>query len=174
MELASWLGSKTVEKALLQKVRENQKREVEDMLSNVEERKREPSRLLRKEARERAENGDAEESCTEHENKADTGNSEDIASDFVEPTDVLSKLNTSRGDSPCFWDAVESQKWKERHEALSYLKEIASSQKLADGDYHHLSSTLKKVIQKDANVVCVAEACSALAALVNGLGNRFR
>lgn len=175
VELAMWLGNNVVEKALLQKVRENQKREVEEMLSGVEAGSKRPSRFLRKHAcmqhdQEQDANGDSTTEMNEQQSTAQHADAEEL----IEPTEILPKLNHARGDDRSFWDAIESQKWKERHEALTYLRSLTSAEKIADGDYHHLSSTLKKIIQKDANVACVTEACHALAGLVNGLGSHFR
>jgi len=176
VELARWLGTPTVEKALLQKVRDNQKRELEEMLSDVERGQRQPTRLLRKHAHMAHEVDSTNQGADGHQSSAAESeqSAPSAADELVEPTDVLPKLNHARGENSSFWDAIESQKWKERHEALSYLRSLVAAPKLADGDYHKLSTTLKKVIQKDANVVCVSEACNALAGLVNGLGSRFK
>lgn len=61
------------------------------------------------------------------------------AYDFAEPADVLGRLDKS------FWEGLASAKWSERRNALQSLKQLASSPRLASGDYADVLRELRKV-----------------------------
>ena len=48
----------------------------------------------------------------------------------------------------------EAKKWQERKEALEALKKLSESPRLADGDYHDVVRTLKKVSVNKLAVRC--------------------
>lgn len=88
--------------------------------------------------------------------------------DLADPVDILSKLPKD------FYEKIESKKWQERKEALEAVEALVKSPKLENGDYGDLVRALKKVIQKDSNVLCTALAGKCLAGLANGLKKRFQ
>lgn len=51
------------------------------------------------------------------------------AYEFAEPVNVLSELGKE------FWEGLSAKKWSERRDALAKLRTLASSPKLAPGDY---------------------------------------
>ena len=90
---------------------------------------------------------------------------------LADPESILDKLEKQPKDkeTPKFWDAVNSAKWKERLDAVTRLKELADAPRLASGDYGDVARALKKIVTKDANIACVGEACAAAGALAKGL-----
>lgn len=88
--------------------------------------------------------------------------------DLADPVDILSKLPKD------FYEKVESKKWQERKEALESLETLVKNPKLENGDYGDLVRTLKKIIQKDSNVLCTALAAKCLTGLASGLKKRFQ
>ena len=93
------------------------------------------------------------------------------AYELADPESILDKLEKQPKDkeTPKFWDAVNSAKWKERLDAVTRLKELADAPRLASGDYGDVARALKKIVTKDANIACVGEACAAAGALAKGL-----
>lgn len=74
---------------------------------------------------------------------------------------------------PPFWEKIEASKWTDRRDVLQELGKLASNPKLVPGDYGALLGALKKVVTKDSNVVCVAEALNVIACLARGLRGSF-
>jgi hypothetical protein len=113
----------------------------------------------------------------------------------MEPEDILNKLGKRDGEKAPFLQATSSEKWKgvvlpdyvhafavltalrvnaERLAAFTDLRELASSPRLASGDYGEITRTIKRVLMKDANVAVVTEAAAASAALATGLRREYR
>lgn len=88
--------------------------------------------------------------------------------ELAEPVDILSKLPKD------FYEKTEAKKWQERKEALEALETLVQAPKLQTGDYADLIRILKKIIEKDSNVVVVALAGRCLAGLAAGLKRRFQ
>ena len=84
-----------------------------------------------------------------------------------EPVDVLAKL------PPGFWAQVADAKWSERKEALSTLHAAASVPHAMDVTASDLPAALKRVIHKDSNAACVAEALACVAALAASVRKPF-
>ena len=63
------------------------------------------------------------------------------AYDFAKPENILSSLNKE------FWDGVCAVKWQERRDSLQTLKQLASTPRLATGDYADVVRELRKVRQ---------------------------
>ncbi|CAG0884793.1 unnamed protein product [Darwinula stevensoni] len=87
--------------------------------------------------------------------------------ELLDPVEILSKLPKD------FYEKCEEPKWKDRKEALDGLQPLVSNPKLAVGDYGELVKQLKKMVQKDSNVVVVAQATQCLTGLANGLKKKF-
>ncbi|XP_065333081.1 protein mini spindles isoform X1 [Cloeon dipterum] len=88
--------------------------------------------------------------------------------DLIDPVDILSKLPKD------FYEKLEAKKWQERKEAMDELDKLLQNPKLEAGDYGELVRALKKIINKDSNVMIVALAGKCLAALANGLKKKFQ
>lgn len=88
--------------------------------------------------------------------------------DLADPVEVLSKLPKD------FYEKIEAKKWQERKESLEALENLLKFPKLESGDYGDLVRALKKVVQKDSNVICVALAGRCIAGLANGLRKKFQ
>jgi cytoskeleton-associated protein 5 len=61
--------------------------------------------------------------------------------DLMDPVDILTPLEKSG-----FWDGVKATKWSERKEAVAELTKLASTKKIAPGDFSEICRTLKKVV----------------------------
>lgn len=75
---------------------------------------------------------------------------------------------------PAFSDAWASRldpkaKWSERRDAMAALADAASAPRLATGDYGGVAREVRRVMQRDSNVLCVTEALRAVAALARSL-----
>ncbi|GJM92767.1 hypothetical protein PR202_ga09263 [Eleusine coracana subsp. coracana] len=87
--------------------------------------------------------------------------------DLVDPVDILTPLEKSG-----FWDGVKATKWSERRDAVAELTKLASTKKIAPGDFHEVSRTLKKLIT-DVNLAVSVEATQAIGNLARGLRAQF-
>ncbi|KAK4871577.1 hypothetical protein RN001_015701 [Aquatica leii] len=86
--------------------------------------------------------------------------------DIADPVEILSKLPKN------FLEQLEAKKWQKK-EALELLESFSKAPKLETGNYSDLVRALKKIIQKDSNVVVIALAGNNLANLANGLKTNF-
>ncbi|KAH1013187.1 hypothetical protein HUJ05_012209 [Dendroctonus ponderosae] len=104
----------------------------------------------------------------EEEETPDEGAEDIDPYELASPVDILSKLPKD------FYEKIEAKKWQERKESLDAVENLLKNPKLEAGDYGDLVRALKKVIQKDSNVVCVALAGKCIAGLATGLKKRFQ
>ncbi|KAG5893374.1 hypothetical protein JTB14_000138 [Gonioctena quinquepunctata] len=88
--------------------------------------------------------------------------------ELADPVEILSKLPKD------FQEKIEAKKWQERKEVLDALENLVKVPKLENGDYGDVVRAVKKVIQKDSNVICVAIAGRCIAGLANGLKKKFQ
>ncbi|WZY81825.1 hypothetical protein YC2023_028209 [Brassica napus] len=87
--------------------------------------------------------------------------------DLMDPVDILTPLEKSG-----FWDGVKATKWSERKEAVAELTKLASTKKIAPGDFSEICRTLKKLIT-DVNLAVAVEAIQAIGNLARGLRTHF-
>ncbi|KAK4361087.1 hypothetical protein RND71_020039 [Anisodus tanguticus] len=87
--------------------------------------------------------------------------------DLVDPVDILTPLEKTG-----FWDGVKAAKWSERKEAVAELTKLASTKKIAPGDFAEICRTLKKLIT-DVNIAVAVEAIQAIGNLSRGLRTHF-
>uniref|UniRef100_A0A453FSX2 VHS domain-containing protein n=1 Tax=Aegilops tauschii subsp. strangulata TaxID=200361 RepID=A0A453FSX2_AEGTS len=87
--------------------------------------------------------------------------------DLVDPVDILTPLEKSG-----FWDGVKATKWSERRDAVAELTKLASTKKIAPGDFNEVSRTLKKLVT-DVNLAVAVEATQAIGNLAKGLRTHF-
>ena len=88
------------------------------------------------------------------------------AFDLAEPVDVYSKIPND------FQENLASTKWKDRQEALKAFYEIAKTERIKEGPFDEMVSTLAKCM-KDANILVVTVAANCVEALARGLRRSF-
>ncbi|KNA20108.1 hypothetical protein SOVF_055370 [Spinacia oleracea] len=168
LELCRWIGKDPVKSILLEKMRDTMKKELEAELVNVTGTAK-PTRKIRSEQDKEPE----PEVVAEVEN---TGPSEESTSDapqeideyeLVDPVDILTPLEKSG-----FWDGVKATKWSERKEAVGELTKLASTKRIAPGDFTEVCRTLKKLVT-DVNIAVAAEVIQAIGNLARGLRAHF-
>ena len=144
VELTRWMGAMAVRRDLTDKMRDAQKKEVEEALeaAAAEGGRPAPSRCLRRDAARLAEM-QAEAGAAGAVGTAAAGAKAGAVAavaqpdgwEFCEPEDILPRLGRKDGEKPAFWDGAVSANWKERHAAFVDLKEWASAPRLAPGDF---------------------------------------
>uniref|UniRef100_A0A0E0JQ94 TOG domain-containing protein n=1 Tax=Oryza punctata TaxID=4537 RepID=A0A0E0JQ94_ORYPU len=168
LELCRWIGKEPVKAILFEKMRDTMKKELEAELANVSGIAK-PTRKIRSEQEKELE----EEVVPE---AAGTNNSEEAVPeapmeideyDLVDPVDILTPLEKSG-----FWDGVKATKWSERRDAVAELTKLASTKKIAPGDFHEICRTLKKLVT-DVNLAVSVEATQAIGNLAKGLRTHF-
>ncbi|XP_061996116.1 protein MOR1 [Rosa rugosa] len=168
LELCRWIGKDPVKSILFEKMRDTMKKELESELVNVTGTAR-PSRKIRSEQDKEPERevvsevvgpGLSEESTVDAPQEIDEY-------ELVDPVDILTPLDKSG-----FWDGVKASKWSERKEAVAELTKLASTKRIAPGDFTEICRTLKKLIT-DVNIAVAVEAIQALGNLAKGLRTHF-
>lgn len=175
VELARWVPRSTVQTAILGKLRDAQKQEIEALIDQLPGDLPIPERLTRK-AQEALNAQTASE--TQASSSSPSGNAAPRSkvepqvvdlddSELFEPVDVISNIPKS------FWANVEQKKWNERRDALAELKQILDVPKAIPGSLHDLCAVLKRVIAKDSNACCVTEACACVTKLSKCMRKHF-
>nr|GMD91866.1 protein MOR1 isoform X1 [Ipomoea batatas] len=168
LELCRWIGKDPVKSILFEKMRDTMKKELEAELINVTGSAK-PTRKIRSEQDKVLEEDAVPET-------AGSGPSEELAADIpqeideyelVDPVDILTPLEKSG-----FWEGVKATKWSERKEAVAELTKLASTKKIAPGDFSEICRTLKKLIT-DVNIAVAVEAIQAIGNLARGLRTHF-
>nr|DAD22961.1 TPA_asm: hypothetical protein HUJ06_024424 [Nelumbo nucifera] len=168
LELCRWIGKDPVKSILFEKMRDTMKKELEAELVNVTGAAR-PTRKIRSEQDKEPEQEVASEATgpgPSEESTAD-GPQEIDEYELVDPVDILTPL-----EKLGFWDGVKAAKWSERKEAVAELTKLASTKKIAPGDFTEVCRTLKKLIT-DVNIAVAVEAIQAIGNLAKGLRNNF-
>ncbi|KAL4563558.1 hypothetical protein LXL04_027601 [Taraxacum kok-saghyz] len=164
LELCRWIGRDAVKSILFEKMRDTMKKELEAEIVNVTASAK-PTRKIRSEqdkepeaevATEAAGSGPSEESTAEVSNEIDEY-------ELVDPVDILTPL-----EKTVFWNGVKATKWSERRDAVAELTKLASTKRIAPGDFSEVCRTLKKLII-DSNLAVAVEAVQALGNLAAGL-----
>ncbi|KAK1368575.1 Microtubule organization protein [Heracleum sosnowskyi] len=168
LELCRWIGKDPVKSILFEKMRDTMKKELEAELPNVTGSAR-PSRKIRSEQ-------DKEPEPEAMSEVAGSGPAEEAAADtpqeideyeLVDPVDILTPLEKTG-----FWAGVKATKWSERKEAVAELSKLASTKRIAPGDFTEICRTLKKLIT-DVNIAVAVEAIQAIGNLARGLRTSF-
>ncbi|KAF3582062.1 hypothetical protein DY000_02029390 [Brassica cretica] len=168
IELCRWIGKDPVKSILFEKMRDTMKKELEAELANVSGGAK-PSRKIRSEQDKEPEaeassdvvgNGPTEEPVADAPQEIDEY-------DLMDPVDILTPLEKSG-----FWEGVKKTKWLERKEAVAELTKLASTKKIAPGDFSEICRTLKKLIT-DVNLAVAVEAIQAIGNLARGLRTHF-
>ncbi|XP_072383442.1 protein mini spindles [Diabrotica undecimpunctata] len=169
VEMYRWIGGALrpqLQAASLQPV---QITELETEFSKIEGQKAVPTRYIRSQQAKQAKLAEqiAEAAGEEEEEEEDVVQDIDPY-ELATPVEILSKLPKD------FYEKMEAKKWQERKEALEIVENLVKTPKLENGDYGDLVRALKKVVQKDSNVVCVAIAGRCIAGLASGLKKKFQ
>ncbi|CAL9235657.1 unnamed protein product [Arabidopsis halleri] len=168
LELCRWIGKDPVKSILFEKMRDTMKKELEAELANVSGGAK-PTRKIRSEQ-------DKEPEAEASSDVVGDGPSEEAVADapqeideydLMDPVDILTPLEKSG-----FWDGVKATKWSERKEAVAELTKLASTKKIAAGDFSEICRTLKKLIT-DVNLAVAVEAIQAIGNLACGLRTHF-
>ncbi|KAF8033051.1 hypothetical protein BT93_D1823 [Corymbia citriodora subsp. variegata] len=168
LELCRWIGKDPVKSILFEKMRDTMKKELEAELVNVTGTAK-PTRKIRSEQDKEPEQeiasdvvgpGPSEEAVADAPQEIDEY-------ELVDPVDILTPLEKSG-----FWEGVKATKWSERKEAVAELTKLASTKKIAPGDFTEISRTLKKLIT-DVNMAVAVEAIQAIGNLARGLRSHF-
>ncbi|PWA59320.1 ARM repeat superfamily protein [Artemisia annua] len=168
LELCRWIGRDPVKSILFEKMRDTMKKELEAELASVtgsakptrkirSEQDKEPEQEVEAEA---AGSGPSEEAAAETPQEIDEY-------ELVDPVDILTPLEKSG-----FWNGVKATKWSERKEAVAELTKLASTKRIAPGDFSEICRTLKKLIT-DVNIAVGVEAVQAIGNLALGLRTNF-
>lgn len=169
LELCRWIGKEPVKSILFEKMRDTMKKELEAELANVTGHAK-PTRKIRSEQDKEPE----PEAISEI--MGGTGTSDELVSDapqeideyeLVDPVDILIPLEKSG-----FWDGVKATKWSERRDAVAELTKLASTKRIASGDFTEICRTLKKLVT-DVNLAVSVEAIQAIGNLARGLRTHF-
>lgn len=168
LELCRWIGKDPVKSILFEKMRDTMKKELEAELVNVTGTAK-PTRKIRSEQDKEPEQetisevvgpGPTIESSVDAPHEIDEY-------ELVDPVDILTPLEKSG-----FWDGVKATKWSERKEAVAELTKLASTKRIAPGDFTEVCRTLKKLIT-DVNIAVAVEAIQAIGNLARGLRLHF-
>ncbi|KFK36460.1 hypothetical protein AALP_AA4G127500 [Arabis alpina] len=168
LQLCQWIGKDPVKSILFEKMRDTMKKELEAELASVSGTAK-PTRKIRSEQ-------DKEPEAEASSDVVGDGPSEEPVADappeideydLMDPVDILTPLEKSG-----FWDGVKATKWSERKEAVAKLTELASTKKIAPGDFSEICRTLKKLIT-DVNLAVAVEAIQAIGNLARGLRAHF-
>ncbi|XP_049358329.1 protein MOR1 [Solanum verrucosum] len=168
LELCRWIGKDPVKSILFEKMRDTMKKELEAELVNVSGTAK-PTRQIRSEQDKEPEQeavSEAVASGPSDESAADIPQEIDEY-DLVDPVDILTPLEKTG-----FWEGVKATKWSERKEAVAELTKLASTKKVAPGDFAEICRTLKKLIT-DVNIAVAVEAIQAIGNLARGLRTHF-
>ncbi|CAA7020371.1 unnamed protein product [Microthlaspi erraticum] len=168
LELCRWIGKDPIKSILFEKMRDTMKKDMEAELANVSGGAK-PRRKIRSEQDKEPEaevsadvvgDGPSEEPVADAPQEIDEY-------DLMDPVDILTPLEKSG-----FWDGVKATKWSERKEAVAELTKLASTKKIAAGDFSEICRILKKLIT-DVNLAVAVEAIQAIGNLARGLRTHF-
>ncbi|WCJ24432.1 ARM repeat superfamily protein [Euphorbia peplus] len=168
LELCRWIGKDPVKSILFEKMRDTMKKELEAELVNVTGTAK-PSRKIRSEQDKEPEPEAMSEVAgpAHSEEVADEAPQEIDEYELVDPVDILAPL-----EKLGFWDRVKATKWSERKEAVAELTKLASTKRIAPGDFSEVCRTLKKLVT-DVNIAVAVEAVQAMGNLARGLRANF-
>ncbi|CAG9862957.1 unnamed protein product [Phyllotreta striolata] len=172
IEMFRWIGGPLRAQLQTANLQALQLAELESEFAKIEGQKATPTRYIRsqqaKKAVVRDNGGDAQGDGGEEEEEEGAPEVEIDPFELLPEVEVLSKIPKD------FYEKVEAKKWQERKEALEAVEVLVKNPKLQNGDYGDLVRALKKVIQKDSNVVCVAIAGRCIGGLAAGLKKKFQ
>ena len=158
IELYKYIGPVAI-KQQLQNIRSAQMKDLEQKFESVTAGSAQPKRFQRSFMKQLRENQfvHAEK---EKEAELDTF-------DLLDAVNVLSKLPEE------FHTNIQSKKWQERKEQVENLANIVNTPKILANDLTKVHKQLKKIIEKDTNVMIVAKAIECVGYFAVGLRNEY-
>ncbi|KAL0398629.1 UNVERIFIED_CONTAM: protein MOR1 [Sesamum radiatum] len=166
LELCRWIGKDPVKSILFEKMRDTMKKELEAELANVSGTAK-PTRKIRSEQ-------DKEPEIEAVSEVTASGPAEENAADVPQEIDEYELVDPV--DIPPRWKVWvlgrSATKWSERKDAVAELTKLASTKRIAPGDFTEVCRTLKKLIT-DVNIAVAVEAIQALGNLARGLRTHF-
>ena len=180
IELAKWLGTTKVRSTILPKMRDTQQAELEAYWAkNPQEACPTPARLTHAQ---RAAQGAAEPAPGAEDPSSEAAPAAPVVAAALPPVAAAIDLDML-ADQPAvdittklpkdFFTQVDAAKWSDRKQALTALKDAAAQNRAEHNSLFDVVASLKKVIQKDNNAACVAEACACVAALAESARKGF-
>ncbi|KXS18928.1 ARM repeat-containing protein [Gonapodya prolifera JEL478] len=164
VELYRWLG-KAIE-SFLEPLKPVQRKELEDLFSALPPGRAQPTRLPRSQQGARAAAAASVEDTADDAVEAEREEEEVDPMSLMDPVNVLDKIDDAT------MEALNSQKWKERKEAVEKILEILKPPKLQEGRYGELVGILGKKIG-DANLFVAIGAANCIQRLAEGLRGSF-
>ncbi|CAI5478770.1 unnamed protein product [Closterium sp. Yama58-4] len=167
VELCRWLGKDTVKRLLFEGLRDATKAELEAEFERVEGRAV-PTRRIRSEQMKEIEEPEALDAPAD-DSKAAEAEAPPVIDDYdlADPVDILTPLSKTT-----FYDGIKATKWSERRDAIAELAKLASTIRIAPGDFLDIQRSLKK-LTTDVNIAVATEAIQAAGNLAKGLRKDF-
>lgn len=160
VEIFSFLGDR-IKPIITTNMKPVQLKEFEEKVSSITVGSKKPTHLIKSH-----ENAKHKESTQPAHVQDDNEVQEIDAYDFAEPVNIFSRL------SPSFYDMVQSDKWKERKEALDTLYEATKVPRIKDDDFTEIIRILARTM-KDSNILVVTLGASCIEQLSRGLRKHF-
>ncbi|CAI7892594.1 unnamed protein product [Closterium sp. NIES-54] len=167
VELCRWLGKDTVKRLLFEGLRDATKAELEAEFERVEGRAV-PTRRIRSEQMKEIEEPEVLDAPAD-DSKAAEPEAPPVIDDYdlADPVDILTPLSKTT-----FYDGIKATKWSERRDAIAELTKLASTIRIAPGDFLDIQRGLKK-LTTDVNIAVATEAIQAAGNLAKGLRKDF-
>ncbi|CAI5988183.1 unnamed protein product [Closterium sp. NIES-65] len=167
VELCRWLGKDTVKRLLFEGLRDATKAELEAEFERVEGRAV-PTRRIRSEQMKEIEEPEVLDAPAD-DSKAAEPEAPPVIDDYdlADPVDILTPLSKTT-----FYDGIKATKWSERRDAIAELTKLASTIRIAPGDFLDIQRSLKK-LTTDVNIAVATEAIQAAGNLAKGLRKDF-
>ncbi|KAJ8911338.1 hypothetical protein NQ315_014182, partial [Exocentrus adspersus] len=152
IEMYRWIGATLRPQLQAANLQPVQITELETEFAKIEGQKATPVRYIRSQQEKQAKlSAEIVEDNGEEDVEEDEAPPKIDPYELADPVDILSKLPKD------FYEVIEAKKWQERKQVLETLENLLKTPKLENGDYGDLVRTLKKVVQKDTNVVSLLE-----------------
>ncbi|GKA30765.1 RNA-directed DNA polymerase, eukaryota, reverse transcriptase zinc-binding domain protein [Tanacetum coccineum] len=166
LELCRWIGRDPVKSILFEKMSDTVEKELDAELANATVAAK-PTRKIRFYFEpERKVATDATRSVPSEESAAEIPLEKDKYK-LVDPVDILTPLEKSG-----FWNKVKSKIWIKRKEAVANLTKLASTKRIAPGEYTEFCHILEKLVT-DLIIAVRVEAVRAIGNLALGLRINF-
>lgn len=166
VEICRWIGNAILSQ--LEDLRPAQLKDLEAALTTIDTAvKPQPTRFTRSKLLALQQSNASQDSSSGRSAAAVVVEEEVDPYEFLTPKDVMSLLTSA------FWEGLEAAKWSERKEKLDELYGLLTCPKLAEGEYGELTKALRKIVEKDLNVMCVARSVDCIAKLAEGLRGHF-
>jgi len=163
-----WFGINI--KPLFSKIDETKMNQIESELEKMQNNPRKPKSCFISQA---------VANNTLNDNKIDSQDDEESLKSIennIDPFDIADPVNILQKISNSFFSLIQSDKWKERKEAVdNALNACENVLKIAyDNKLLSLIDSLKNIIAKDKNIVVVIQAANALKLILMGVRSQYK